>query len=54
MKKEKKTIKAWITVPPDIDKWKVGSLIYSTRLEAELQQREWEKIYPCEIIILTT
>ena len=50
MKKEIKIIKAWITIPIDIERWNIGSLIYSTKEEAEWQLREGEELFSCEII----
>jgi hypothetical protein len=53
MREEKKIIKAWITIPLDIEKWNIGSLIYSTKEEAEMQLQEKEKLQPCEISFIS-
>lgn len=45
----KKIIKAWITIPKDIEKWNIGSLIYKTKEEAKEQLVEGEKLQSCEI-----
>ena len=52
MKKTQK-IEAWIIIPKDLAKWSIGSLIFSTKKDAEfnLRKEDGEKIYPCEIII---
>ena len=51
MKKRTKKIKAWIILPPDVEKLSIGSLIFCTKQEAENQKRENEKVIECEIIL---